>query len=221
MGSPLGSVLAGTLMVHLERSLVPLLTAELSLWKRYVDDTITFIKMGTVDHILSMLNNFHPNIQFTYETEYNFKLAFLDVILGRDGENIVTTVYRKVTNVFLNRNSFSPHSWKQGTLKTLTQRAYMICSTTGLVDTKLKYLEKFFVKKNNYPKLVIRQVFTPVKFINDRNLSPPTIEFPANENKTVTKKHMLLLPYDGDKGTGFTKYLKINLNKHLPNNVKI
>ena len=46
-----------------------------------MDDTITFVKTGTVDHIFSMLNNFHPNIQFTYETEYNFKLAFLDVML--------------------------------------------------------------------------------------------------------------------------------------------
>ena len=46
-----------------------------------MDDTITFVKIGTVDHIFSMLNNFHPNIQFTYETEYNFKLAFLDVML--------------------------------------------------------------------------------------------------------------------------------------------
>ena len=60
-----------------------------------MDDTITFVKIGTVDHILSMLNNFDPNIQFTYETEYNFKLAFLDVMLYRDGENAVTTVYRK------------------------------------------------------------------------------------------------------------------------------
>ena len=77
MGSPLGPVLAGIFMVDLERSLVPLLTAELSFWKRYVDDTITFVKTGTVDHILSVLNNFHPNIQFTYETEYNFKLSFL------------------------------------------------------------------------------------------------------------------------------------------------
>ena len=81
MGSPLGPVLAGILMVDLERSLVPLVTAELSFWRRYVDDTITFVKIGTVDHILSMLNNFDPNIQFTYETEYNFKLAFLDVML--------------------------------------------------------------------------------------------------------------------------------------------
>ena len=95
MGSPLGPVLAGILMVDLERSLVLLVTAELSFWKRYVDDTITFVKIGTVDHILSMLNNFDPNIQFTYETEYNFKLAFLDVMLYRDGENAVTTVYPK------------------------------------------------------------------------------------------------------------------------------
>ena len=111
MGSPLGPVLAGIFMVDLERSLVPLLTAKLSFWKQYVDDTITFVKAGTVDHILSVLSNFHPNIQLTYKTEYNFKLGFLDVILCRDGENIVITVYRKVTNadVYLNWYSFAPH----------------------------------------------------------------------------------------------------------------
>ena len=43
-------------------------------------DTITFIKNVLVDHILSMLNNFHPNSQFTHETEYTFQLAFLDVM---------------------------------------------------------------------------------------------------------------------------------------------
>ena len=31
---------------------------------------------------------------------------------------------------------------------------------------------------------------------------------------------MLLLPYQGDKCNGLTKLLKINLNKHIPNNVK-
>ena len=36
MCSPLGPELAGIFMVDLERSLVPLLTAELSFWKRYV-----------------------------------------------------------------------------------------------------------------------------------------------------------------------------------------
>ena len=108
----MGPLLAGIFMVHLERCLIPLLTAQLNFWKGYVDDTSTFVKIGTVDHILSMLNNFHPNIQFTHETQYNFKLAVLNALLCSDGENIVTTVYRKVTNVdvYLNWNSFAPHS---------------------------------------------------------------------------------------------------------------
>ena len=52
----------------------------------------------------------------------SFKLAFLDVMLCTGGENIVTTVYRKVTNadVNLHSNSFAPHSRKRGTLKTLS-----------------------------------------------------------------------------------------------------
>ena len=45
---------------------------------------------------------------------HNFKLASLDFMLCRDEENIVTTVYRKVTiaDVHLNWNSFAQHSWK-------------------------------------------------------------------------------------------------------------
>ena len=41
MGSPLlGSALAATFMIDLERSL-----AEVSFWKRYVDDTIPFVEI--------------------------------------------------------------------------------------------------------------------------------------------------------------------------------
>ena len=85
MGSSLGPVLAGIFMVHLERSLVPVLKDQLSFWKRYVDDTITFIKTGSAENVLSILNSFHPKIEFTYETEVNSKLAFLDVVLLREG----------------------------------------------------------------------------------------------------------------------------------------
>ena len=46
------------------------------------------------------------------------------------------------------------------------------------------------------------------------------IKVPANENETVTKKRMLLLPYQEDKGIESTKSLKRKLNKHLPNSVK-
>ena len=90
IGFPLRPVLAGIFMVHLKRSLVPV-----SFWKRYVYDTITFIKIGSAKYLLSILNSFHPNIGFTYETQVNSKLEFLDVLLLREGQNIVTTVCRK------------------------------------------------------------------------------------------------------------------------------
>ena len=40
MDSPLGPVLANILMVELERNLIPTLSNDIPLWKRYVDDTI-------------------------------------------------------------------------------------------------------------------------------------------------------------------------------------
>ena len=46
MGSPLGPLLAGIFMVNLERSSVPQLNVYINFWRRYVDDTITFVKNG-------------------------------------------------------------------------------------------------------------------------------------------------------------------------------
>ena len=73
-------------------------------------DTITFVKIGSVEYLLSVLNNFDLMIKFSYEMEVGSKLAFLDILLHRDGHDIITTVYRKVTNndVYLNWYSFCP-----------------------------------------------------------------------------------------------------------------
>ena len=105
-----------------------------------MDDTITFVKIGSVEYLLSVLNNFHPKIKFTYEMEVESKLAFLDILLHRDGHDIITTVYRKVTNndVYLNWSSFCPREWKQGTFRSLVQRAYIICSSLHLLKEELK-----------------------------------------------------------------------------------
>ena len=60
MGSPLGPVLAGIFMVTLERWLVPKLNACINFWRLYRDGTITFVKIGSIEYLLSVLNNFHP-----------------------------------------------------------------------------------------------------------------------------------------------------------------
>ena len=54
MGLPLGPVLADIFMVELENMLVPTLTEYMKLWKRYLDDTISFVKMGSVEYIVSI-----------------------------------------------------------------------------------------------------------------------------------------------------------------------
>ena len=95
MGSPLGPVIAGILMVELERSLLPKLSSYMTSWKRYVDDTIAYVKTDAIDHDLFILNSFHGNISFTYEREINGKISFLDILILRNGNSFETIVHRK------------------------------------------------------------------------------------------------------------------------------
>ena len=92
IGSPLGSVLSGIFMVELENHLIQTLSEHLACWKRYMDDTICFIKNDSIDYVISVLNSFHSSMQFTYETENNNSISFLDIELLCIGENIETRV---------------------------------------------------------------------------------------------------------------------------------
>ena len=49
MGSPVGPVLAGIFMVEFETSVIPTLGRLLFKWKRYVDNTFCYAKIGTVN----------------------------------------------------------------------------------------------------------------------------------------------------------------------------
>ena len=75
----------------------------------------------------------------------------MDILISRKRNDNTTTVYRKSTcnDVYLNWNTFAPATWKRGTLKTLAERAYVICSTHHLLERELKHLEKVFHEKNN------------------------------------------------------------------------
>ena len=129
MGSPPGPVLAGIFMVHLERTLMPELEKFMKPWKRYVDDTITYIKPDVITNVIDILNNFHQNIKFTYEVEHNGKISFLDVLLMRCNGKLETTVFRKGTNnnIYLHWRSFAPMTWKKDTIQTLIRQAYTAC----------------------------------------------------------------------------------------------
>ena len=89
MGSPLGPVLAGIFMIKLENSLLPNLAKYITFGKRYVDDTICFVKRGNTEFIISVLTSF--------DKENDETILFLDILISRKRSNITTTVYRKST----------------------------------------------------------------------------------------------------------------------------
>ena len=172
------------------------------------------------------------NIKFTYELEHEGKLPFLDVLLCRKGKKIYTTVYRKATNndVYLNWNAFAPISWKRSTLKTLIERAYLICSTDELRNRELEYIEKVFYENNSYPKYVIKQVLQQISEQHNNKTNGPdnsnnnidgdNISSMNNELVTLKKQQLLVLTYQGKKGDHILKSFKKGMRKILPNNVK-
>ena len=64
MGSPLGSVIANIFMVELETTLVLKVEDHVQKWRRSVDDTLAYVKIGSVEYVLSVLNSFHKNMKY-------------------------------------------------------------------------------------------------------------------------------------------------------------
>ena len=76
MGSPLGPVSGIIFMVELERNIIPTLSNEILLWKRYVNETICFIKLTCINKVLQNLNSYHANVKFTIEIESERKIFY-------------------------------------------------------------------------------------------------------------------------------------------------
>ena len=180
-------------MTEPENSLLPNLTKCMTFWKRYVHDTICFVKIGTTELIIFVLNSFDKHIQFMFKEENYETIPFLDTLISRKRNHITTTVYQKSTcnHMYLNWNAFSPPLWKRGILKTLVERAYVICSTDQLLETELKYLEKVFHEKNNYPKYIVKLILD--KAFEEhccKNATNTTLDEENETQRTTRKKHV-------------------------------
>ena len=164
MGSPLGLVMAGIFMVELGRNLLQTLSQYLTSWKRYVDDTILYVKVDCIENVLNTLNSFHANFFFTYEQECDGMISFLNVLIMRKNNTIETTIYRKQTqnDIYLHWESFTSEAWRRGTLKTLLFRAHTICSNKELLDKEVKHLKHVFIAINGFPPWAASQVISRV-----------------------------------------------------------
>jgi hypothetical protein len=107
MVSPLSPVIASFFMEDFEEVRLSRVAFMPTCRFHYMDDTFVIWPHGPKElkNFVNHLNNIHPNIQFTMETESNSHLPFLDIgIYRRPHGSLGHRVYRKPThtNLFLN-----------------------------------------------------------------------------------------------------------------------
>ena len=98
MGSSLSGALANLVMVDLETSTLEHIPRDtISIFSRYVDNIFAFLQWSIIQQLLTVLNAYHPRLQFTIEMESNLQLPFLDVLVTCDNAGLHTMVYAKPT----------------------------------------------------------------------------------------------------------------------------
>ena len=113
MGSPLGLTLTSLFLCHHEKKWLNDCPNNFKpvFYKRYVDDIfVLFKKSEHLQLFVNYMNSKHKNILFSYETEKDGPMPFLDVNIFREKGKFLTNVYRKgtFTGVYTNFSSFIP-----------------------------------------------------------------------------------------------------------------
>ena len=152
MRSPLGPLMANVFMCHLEDKLardrlVP------SLYKSYVDDTLARMPNTDADaDFLSTLNGLHPSLKFTMELPADDMIPFIGIEIIKNGTELETRVYRKLTNtgLLLHFQSHVDKRYKTGLLKTMLHRAYALSSATEAFNKECDKLRSIFFRLD-YP----------------------------------------------------------------------
>nr|XP_054605014.1 uncharacterized protein cbx7b isoform X1 [Nothobranchius furzeri] len=133
MGNPLSATLCEFFMEDLEQKAIATAppNCKMKLWKRYVDDILEIIPKGQTETLTQHLNNIDDtgNIKFTYESETEGSIAFMDMKIARqtDGTLNINT-YRKPTHTdqYLLWTSEHPTIHKMSVIRTLYHRANMV-----------------------------------------------------------------------------------------------
>ena len=210
MGSPLAPVLANVFMGHNEANWIKDFNGIKPLfYKRYVDDILAvFNNQDEASNFFNHINQQHPNIKFTMETNVNHKIPFLDTLITNLDNNPITQTYHKptYTGLLLNFNSFTPFSYKINLIKCLIDRIFKINNTWKGFNTDINTL-KLTLNSNAYPNYIIdHQVKTYLdKFHNSK----------ANtDNSSCKNSNFFTLPYIG-KYSDLTKFKINSLIKRL------
>jgi hypothetical protein len=164
MGSPISPVIADIVMERIEKTALAGLISHPSLYVRYVDDCFLILARALIDAVLHAFNSVHSSFRFTLELEHDNQLPFLDVLVQRSGNSLITSVHRKPTHSdrYLSFESAHPLSQKGAVVSSLVRRALLIPSTEELRLQELKTVVQV-LQSNGYPLRFIHSCINKVK----------------------------------------------------------
>ena len=105
---------------------------------------------------------------------------------------------------------------------TIRSSSQEICaSSETCLNEEIKHIESTFEKVNNYPKYVITQLKREVKLKHTQNMNIERSTINQTTQNEQDKRHLLVLPYAGNKGEKILKSMNKFSTRNLPCNVKI
>lgn len=186
MGSPLSPIISNIFMEYFEENFVYKHKYNPLIWWRYVDDVFTIwpFSKDNLDEFLNFINKQEETIKFTVELENNNEIAFLDTLIKKSTNGYKTMVYRKPTHTNKYLNFYSNHDLnvKKGVIKSLYDRAKIICSNNNDFDKEILFI-KSVLTENNYP----------INFVN-KNLNK-IINYPGKIIQNNSDKILQIIPY--------------------------
>ena len=156
-----------------------------------MDDGIgAFRNRQHADSFLAHINSLTPDLQYTIEhPSSDGTLPFLDVLIHPDKS---TSVYRKPThtNLYIQYNSCTPNNTKDSVIRSLTRRAYNLCSPQHL-DEELQTVWKICMK-NGFPPQRINRVMEDTQRSLKKTQHPTAT---SKEPKSPSYALQITLPY--------------------------
>lgn len=208
MGNPLSCLLADYFLDHYERILIPdLMLGNLVFWARYVDDCFAIIDGGQdqITFTLDALNNMHPSLSFTVESEVDKTLNFLDLTVVNTSDSFQYAIYRKPTQTdhMIPKTSNHSNSHKMAALNCYIHRLLNIPLSEDNFKREVNTIKQIAVN-NGYNHTCVDRILNKIRNKRDTALayntsSPPNPKFCS-------------LPYLGPISVKISKILSTNLD---------
>lgn len=217
MGLPHSPAFANIFLAHHEKIILEQCPMQFRpiFYRRYMDDTFVLFKdKSHATKFLNFINQHHPNILFTMETEVNSSLPFLDVNIIRNNSSFQTSVYRKssFSGLGMSYFSFCTNRFKNNGILTLLHRAYVVCSNFNLLHEEFQFLIAFF-NTNGYP---INFIQSKIKYFLDKIYVNNSINNNSPSLDTL-QPFYVSLPYFGHQSEKMKIELMSLLKKYFIN----